>query len=139
MKGRKNMKNMKEKLGAKLKKKNGFTLIEMLVVIAIIVILVLVSIPMVNSSMDKARKATDDANVRAAKAEAAIEYLLNETTGTKYYDADTGKLVDKKPSKGYGQLKGTGDDDHKDKVIEVSISTADGTEGDITCQWVAKE
>ena len=76
------------------KRKQGFTLMEMLIVVAIIAILVIVSIPMVNSSLEKAKKATDDANVRAAKAAAMIEYMMNGAgTGeaTYYYNADTGK------------------------------------------------
>lgn len=48
--------------------KKGFTLIEMLVVIAIIAILVAVVVPTVTSSTDKAKAATDAANLRSAKA-----------------------------------------------------------------------
>ena len=58
--------NLKQKLSKKLKKTGGFTLIEMLIVVAIIAILVAVSIPMVNSNLEKARKATDSANERAS-------------------------------------------------------------------------
>ena len=56
--------NLKQKLSRKLKKTGGFTLIEMLIVVAIIAILVAVSIPMVNASLEKAREATDAANER---------------------------------------------------------------------------
>lgn len=65
-------------LQKKLKNKKGFTLIEMLVVVAIIAILVAISIPMVSGALDKARKAADDANLQAAKSVA----LLAEMTGT---------------------------------------------------------
>lgn len=87
---------LREKLSRKLRKSKGFTLIEMLVVIAIIAILVVVSVPMVNSSLNKAKEATDDANERAAKAAALIEYMTDETvTGAQvyYYDADSGTAL----------------------------------------------
>lgn len=69
------MKKLKEKLNAKLSKNGGFTLVEMLIVVAIIAILVAVSIPIVNSSLDDAKKATDDANIRAATGAATVQYL----------------------------------------------------------------
>lgn len=64
------MKNLK----AKLNKQGGFTLIEMLIVVAIIAILVAVSIPLVNSALERAREATDAANERSFKAVLTISY-----------------------------------------------------------------
>ena len=69
--------NLKQKLSKKLKKTGGFTLIEMLIVVAIIAILVAVSIPMVNANLEKAREATDAANERAAKAAAMVYFMSN--------------------------------------------------------------
>ncbi|MEG2785480.1 MAG: prepilin-type N-terminal cleavage/methylation domain-containing protein, partial [Anaerovoracaceae bacterium] len=46
--------------------KKGFTLAELLVVVAIIAILVAVSIPIFSGKLEEARKNTDLANVRAA-------------------------------------------------------------------------
>ena len=48
--------------------KKGFTLAELLVVVAIVGILVAISIPVFTSQLAKARKATNQANMRAAKA-----------------------------------------------------------------------
>ena len=73
--------NWKKALGKKLKKKGGFTLIEMLIVVAIIAILVAVSIPMVGASLDKARKATDAANLRAAKTVAMLSVAEGTLNG----------------------------------------------------------
>ena len=57
--------------------KKGFTLIEMLVVIAIIAILVAIVIPVVSNSTMKATAATNAANLRSFKAELTIDYLDN--------------------------------------------------------------
>ena len=65
-KGRFKMKTLKERLSAKLSKNGGFTLVEMLIVVAIIAILIMVSIPMIGANLDKARMAVDDANERTA-------------------------------------------------------------------------
>ena len=120
------MKNLK----AKLRKNGGFTLIEMLIVVAIIAILIAVSIPLVGNALEKARDATDQANERAAKAEALIIYMVGidatdtetkvtpdgGTAGGAYtagkgftanYNANTGRLTTDVPT-GYGKCTGTG-------------------------------
>lgn len=56
----------------KFKNKKGFTLVEMLVVIAIIAILVAIIIPTVSNATEKAKEATDAANIRSAIAEVTI-------------------------------------------------------------------
>ena len=57
------------------KNTRGFTLAELLIVVAIIAVLVAVSIPIFTGQLRKAREAVDLANMRAAKAVASI-YLL---------------------------------------------------------------
>lgn len=57
--------------------KKGFTLIEMLVVIAIIAVLVSIVIPVVGSATEKAKEAADVANIRAAIAEVTTTALMD--------------------------------------------------------------
>ena len=44
--------------------KKGFTLAELLIVVAIIAVLVAIAIPVFTSQLEKAREATDAANIR---------------------------------------------------------------------------
>lgn len=56
-----------------MRKKKGFTLAELLIVVAIIAVLVAISIPIFTSQLEKSRESTDLANVRAAYAEVMAE------------------------------------------------------------------
>lgn len=65
-----------------MKKNNkGFTLAELLVVVAIIAVLVAISIPVFSAQLEKSREAADAANIRAAYAEASVA-ILDETSFT---------------------------------------------------------
>ena len=67
--------------------KKGFTLAELLIVVAIIGVLVAVSIPIFTAQLSKARIATNQANLRAAKAAAVADYLVNESVNGKGADS----------------------------------------------------
>ena len=82
----------------KLKKQNGFTLVEMLIVVAIIAILIAVSIPMVGSALERSRVAVDEANERDAQSLAVAEFLTNETirdlaSKDAYNEGESAKVV----------------------------------------------
>ena len=49
--------------------KKGFTLAELLIVVAIIAVLVAIAIPVFTTQLEKSREATDQANLRSAYAE----------------------------------------------------------------------
>ena len=59
--------------------KKGFTLIEMLVVVAIIAVLVAIVIPVVGNSTEQAKEAADAANIRAAIAQVTTTALQGGT------------------------------------------------------------
>lgn len=82
------------------KDKKGFTLMEMLIVVAIIAIIVAIAIPTFSNALTKAKVAADKANVRAYYAQVAANYMLAETEdaataalGTDAKDATTGLEV----------------------------------------------
>lgn len=62
--------------------KKGFTLAELLIVVAIIAVLVAIAIPIFTSQLEKSREATDIANVRAAYAEVVTSYLTTNDAAT---------------------------------------------------------
>ena len=71
--------------------KKGFTLAELLIVVAIIGVLVAISIPIFTSQLEKSREATDLANIRSAYAECSAALLTgdNSTTNDVTYTAAT--------------------------------------------------
>lgn len=64
-----------------MKKRNqkGFTIMEMLIVVAIIAVLVAIAIPTFNSALTKSKEAADVANIRAAYAEMMMDYMMDGT------------------------------------------------------------
>ena len=122
--------------------KKGFTLAELLIVVAIIAVLVAISIPIFTSQLEKSRDAVSIANLRAAYAEAASDYLTAGTSG----DTNIPKTV---------TLKGKKSDNFSSLGTELpfnldsSLIAKDGTVGEITVtfafdedatgkQWTAK-
>lgn len=59
--------------------KKGFTLAELLIVVAIIAVLVAISIPIFTTQLEKSKEAVDAANIRAAYAEVIADAITNDT------------------------------------------------------------
>ena len=57
------------------KDKKGFTLAELLIVVAIIAVLVAIAVPIFSGQLEKAKEAADAANLRAAYAIAAVQAI----------------------------------------------------------------
>ena len=120
----------------KLQNKKGFTLMEMLIVVAIIAVLVAIAIPVFNGALTKSKEAADVANVRATYAAILTEnktapdskdnFLKGPDNGTAIvlnygddklaYDAGTGtitysatKLTDENGAKTFTWTLGTPD------------------------------
>lgn len=66
------------------KSQKGFTLAELLIVVAIIAVLVAISIPIFSSLLEKSREATDLANVRSAYAEVMSAAITQDTSSSVY-------------------------------------------------------
>ncbi|WP_130836546.1 prepilin-type N-terminal cleavage/methylation domain-containing protein [Lachnoclostridium sp. Marseille-P6806] len=136
--------------------REGFTLAELLIVVAIIGVLVAVSIPIFTAQLEKAREATDMANMRAAKAAAVTAYLTEDTAlavGSAqagavdlYYDANNGVLktaaagiakygkgttADGGQAPADGYMGYQGNTDAKDKILKVTVAQ----DGSITEAW----
>lgn len=87
-------------LRKKLKNKKGFTLMEMLIVVAIIVILLAIAIPAFNNALTKSKVAADEANVRSWYAECMLNEMTKTgtastlpATGTASYSANGGPAL----------------------------------------------
>ena len=79
-------------INKKYRNDKGFTLAELLIVVAIIAVLVAVSIPIFTAQLEKAREETDAANWRAAKAAFVYAMLIDDKPGDLLiYDAQNGE------------------------------------------------
>ena len=81
----------------RIRSHSGFTLAELLIVVAIIAVLAAIAIPVFNSQLEKSREATDLANVRSAYAE-VMAAAITEDHDAKYgdktiYQSDSSEYV----------------------------------------------
>lgn len=111
--------------------KKGFTMAELLIVVAIIAVLVAIAIPIFTAQLDRSRDATTVANMRAAYAQAQTEMLeTGATTSTQSVkvvctDNDLGEQDDNLSFSVTGSVPNAGD---------VSVVFTNGTSG-TTMAW----
>ena len=104
--------------------KKGFTLAELLIVVAIIAVLVAISIPIFSAQLEKAKEATDMANIRSAYAEVIANYLGDSTK----------RYTIKVPLKSNKKDWNSGDDAKLGGVkYEDLINTGENTSIDVVC------
>ena len=82
----------------KLKSDRGFTLAELLIVVAIIGVLVAIAIPIFTSQLERSREAVDLSDVRSAYAEVMMAAITGDTSAT--YTKDSGQKI-------YKEMDGT--------------------------------
>ncbi|MBR3569860.1 MAG: prepilin-type N-terminal cleavage/methylation domain-containing protein [Oscillibacter sp.] len=71
-----------------MKKQAGFTLAELLIVVAIIAILVAIGIPAFSTAMERSRETVDLSNIRGAYAEFMVGMMGHTDLKEGYYDID---------------------------------------------------
>ena len=138
---------MKKNLLTKIRNRKGFTLAELLIVVAIIGVLVAVSIPIFTAQLRKAKVATDQANARAAKA-AFVAYYLDDSNSTStalYYDADKGIAVPTtttvaaygktSDAKGTDNIDGVTGDTAQDLTTKKVKGVYNTTDNSVTLSW----
>ena len=101
--------------------KKGFTLVEMLVVIAIIAVLVAIIVPTVTSSTKKAKAATDAANLRSALATATIK-LLEDPSITSFTAEDLSVPANSKMDDGEFNCTVTSASEDSDTGFDVVVT-----------------
>ena len=124
-----------------MKNNKGFTLAEMLIVVAIIAVLVSVAIPVFADKLEAAKEAVDVSNMRTAYGIAATMLMTGELDeGVPYYYNGASLTLDP-PEKGCG--KGTTREGSKVEYLDYNAATdvkglfliAYVEEGEIRIEW----
>ena len=111
--------------------KKGFTLAELLIVVAIIAVLTAIAVPLFVTSLNKSQKAADDATISAVRS-AAIAYILNQDEPTDAVTATNKGVYTGNTTTNTWELKGPwkaiGKVDSKGNVTEVTVTVATAEE-----------
>lgn len=111
----------------KFTNKKGFTLMEMLIVVAIIAILVAIAIPTFSGTLKKANAATDLANIRSGYASAQITAMTeNHSADAIYYLQKDGTVE---------LSTATSRNDYVCKAGSEDAGTFDEIGGRLTAKW----
>ncbi len=104
--------------------KKGFTLAELLIVVAIIAVLVAIAVPLFVGALNNAKEAAEDANIRSLRSYGATYILMMQDDDKFYatcYDEETGLLVS--ADKGF-QLEATMSDEGAFTITNITkVST----------------
>ena len=116
------------------KNRKGFTLMEMLIVVAIIAILVAIMIPTFTNQLEKAREAADLANIRAAYAEAMVNAMSTDD-GTDKGEAISAEMT--QTTAGWSKVEwpsylGEEVDPKKGQKVKVTVDVTKDT-ANVTC------
>ena len=119
--------------------KKGFTLAELLIVVAIIGVLVAISVPIFTAQLKKATVATNQANARSAKAAAVTAYLeegthsadliisYNVATGASALTVAAGSAIDINIPSWNASTTGAADATHKFWYVTVGKDSGEVT------------
>ena len=116
----------------KLKNKKAFTLMEMLIVVAIIAILVAIAIPTFASALNKARAATDVANIRSGYASAQIAAMTEDVAAGDYYLLNDGSVAKKDTNVPANAYTCKGASSHAQNALIAGQFTAGATTNGVT-------
>ena len=126
----------------RFRNKKGFTLAELLIVVAIIGVLVAISIPIFTSQLEKSRDAVTLANLRSAYAEAQTTYLTANGVDTTDKDGNqtvtysaTEKTVSVSNVVSKGTAEGLAGTDQLPFTVDDTITGKDGMGCKAATNW----
>ena len=108
-----------------MKKNNkGFTLAELLIVVAIIAVLVAIAIPVFTTQLEKSREATDISNIRSLYAEVVAAGLVEPEKG------HSGSITESQ------QVEGWATDSTNTKIAGVALNDITASKGaTVSVEW----
>ena len=124
-----------------MKNNKGFTLAEMLIVVAIIAVLVSVAIPVFANKLEAAKEAVDVSNMRTAYGIGATMMMTGELDEETVYYFNGASLIAEPPGEGCG--KGTTREGSKVEYLDYNAATdvkglfliAYVEDGEIRIEW----